>query len=287
MKELLKKIRWLFWNGFWSRVSCYRTDLHSFVKIRCQRNDDEIEFKARLENPLYLERFGFKVYSQNDEDGIIEEIFNRIKTVNKTFVEFGVQNGLESNGHYLLHKGWKGLWIEGNGKAVNEIRQLFKKVIDDKRLTVVNDFITKDNINALIEKEGKISGEIDLLSIDIDGNDYWVWEAIKCVNPRVVVIEYNGKFPPNFEWVMEYDANHIWQEDDKQGASLKSLEILGLKLGYQLVGTNIMGINAFFVKQDLAKDLFVKPAAAEKLYNPTRWTMQYISGHTSKEYIGK
>jgi len=186
-----------------------------------------------------------------------------------------------------LHKGWKGLWIEGNGKAVNEIRQLFKKPIDDKRLTIINSFITKDNINTLIEEEGKISGEIDLLSIDIDGNDYWVWEAIKCINPRVVVIEYNGKFPPNFEWVMEYDSNHIWQGDDKYGASLKSLELLGSKLGYQLVGTNVMGVNAFFVKRNLANDLFVSPPIAEKLYNPARWTMQYISGHTSKEYIGK
>jgi hypothetical protein len=217
----------------------------------------------------------------------IEEIFNRINIGNKTFVEFGVQNGLESNCHYLLHKGWKGLWIEGNKKAVNEIQQLFKRVIDDKRLTVVNGFITKDNINDLIGKDGKITGEIDLLSIDIDGNDYWVWDAIKCVTPRAVVIEYNAKFPPNFEWVMEYDSNYIWQGDDKHGASLKSLELLGLKLGYQLVGTNIMGVNAFFVKQDLANDLFFTPAIAEKLYNPTRWTMQYISGHISKDYIGK
>jgi len=289
MKKLLKKaIKFLyhvFWFGFWGNVSWYRTSLHSFVKTRHQRNDDKIELKTRITNPLYLERFGFKVYSQNDEDGIIEEIFNRIKVGNKIFVEFGVSNGLESNCHFLLHKGWRGLWIEM--KAIDEIRRLFRIAINDKRLTVVNGFITKDNINVLIEKDGQISGEIDLLSIDIDGNDYWVWEAIKCISPRVVVIEYNGKFPPNFEWVMDYDPKHTWKEDDEQGASLKSLELLGTKLGYQLVGTNIMGVNAFFVKKELANDLFVKPAVAENLYNPTRWDMQYISGHPSKKYIGK
>ena len=177
MKKLLKKILGLFWYWFWRRVSWHRTDLYTFVKTRHQRNDDEIELNMHLNNPLYLERFGFKVYSQNDEDGIIEEIFNRIKTINKTFIEFGVQNGLESNCHYLLHKGWTGLWIEGNKKAVIEIRQLFKKLIEDKRLTVVNRYITKENINILIE-EGKITGEIDLLSIDIDGNDYWIWQRI-------------------------------------------------------------------------------------------------------------
>jgi hypothetical protein len=290
MKKLIKKVLCLFWYGFWSRISRHRTDLYAFTKTQHQRNDEEMELKNRLSNDLYLERYGYKVYSQNDEDGIIEEIFNRIKTTNKTFVEFGVQNGLESNCHYLLHKGWNGLWIDGNEKYViggGGIKQLFKKPIDERRLSVINAFITRDNINSLIKDTGNINGEIDLLSIDIDGNDWWVWNAIECVNPRVVVIEYNGKFPPNFKWVMEYDEKHIWKGDDDQGASLKSLELLGTKLGYQLVGTNITGVNAFFVKADLAKDLFAKPAIAEKLYNPTRWTMCYISGHPAKKYIGK
>jgi hypothetical protein len=251
-----------------------------------QRNDAEIELDNRLANPLFLERFGFKVYSQNDEDGIIEEIFNRIGETNKTFVEFGVENGLESNSHYLIHKGWKGLWIEGNERFVKEISLLFEKPIKNWRLTVVNAFIRKSNINELIEMGG-ISGDVDLLSIDIDGNDYWVWQEIKCINPRVVVIEYNAKFPSNFEWIMEYDDNHLWQGDDKQGASLKALELLGRKLGYQLVGTNVMGANAFFVRTDLAGELFFMPPISEKLYNPTRWwSMQFISGHPSKRYIG-
>jgi hypothetical protein len=239
----------------------------------------------RLANPIFLERYGFKVYSQNDEDGIIEEIFNRIGETNRTFVEFGVENGLESNCHYLLHKGWKGLWMEGNERAAKEIRTLFEKPMQRGRLAVVNAFIKKDNINELIAGGG-ISGEIDLLSIDIDGNDYWIWQEINCVNPRVVVVEYNAKFPPNFEWVMEYDDDHVWQVDDEQGASLKALELLGRKLGYQLVGTNIVGSNAFFVRTDLVGELFFMPPVSEKLYNPTRWTMEFMSGHPSKKYIG-
>lgn len=282
----MRKFIRIFWYGFLDRIFRYRTDLY-FNKTRHQRNDEEIELKMRLSNALYLESYGYKVYSQNDEDGIIEEIFNRIETTNKIFIEFGVQNGLESNCHYLLHKGWTGLWIDGDKDAVKEIKQLFKKPIDEKRLSVLNAYITKDNINSLIKEHGNISGEIDLLSIDIDGNDWWVWDAIQCISPRVVVIEYNAKFPPNFEWVMEYDEKHIWSGDDEQGASLKSLELLGSKRGYQLVGTNVNGVNAFFVKEYLAKELFVKPATAEKLYNPARWTMAYISGHKSKKYIGK
>jgi hypothetical protein len=99
MKKIIKTILGLFWWGFWSIVTGYKTDLYTFVKTPHQRNDDEFKLKERLKNPLYLERFGYKVYSQNDEDGYIDEIFNRIKTTNKTFVKFGVQNGLESNCH--------------------------------------------------------------------------------------------------------------------------------------------------------------------------------------------
>jgi hypothetical protein len=255
-------------------------------KRKIQRNYAEYEIKQRLENPLYLERYGFKVFSQNDEDGIIAEIFNRIGTTNKKFVEFGVQNGLESNSHFLLHEGWSGIWIEGNENAVKQLRSLFKKPITASRLLAINAFITADNINQLISVNGNCAGEIDLLSIDIDGNDYWVWKSISCIKPRVVVIEYNAKFPPAHEWVMEYDEKYIWQADDQQGASLKAFELLGERLGYQLVGTNMNGVNAFFVKKEIAGNLFPQPARAENLYNPPRWDIQYVSGHPSKKYIG-
>ncbi|MDR1452627.1 MAG: hypothetical protein LBJ25_01430 [Candidatus Margulisbacteria bacterium] len=274
MKKILKKLRAFWWSG------------EQFQPQKIHRNYAKYETKQRLENPIYLERYGFKVFSQNDEDGIIEEIFNRIGTTNKKFVEFGVQNGLESNTHFLLHKGWKGVWIEGNKRAVEELRLFFKKPLKDSRLSAINAFITAANINQLISLNENCSGEIDLLSIDIDGNDYWVWEAISCIKPRVVVIEYNAKFPPAHEWVMKYDEKHIWSGDDEQGASLKSLELLGEKLGYQLVGTNMTGTNAFFVKKELAKNLFPQPAKAENLYNPTRWDMRYVSGHPAKKYIG-
>jgi hypothetical protein len=129
----------------------------------------------------------------------------------------------------------------------------------------------------------------DLLSIDIDGNDYWVWKAINVISPRVVVIEYNAKFPPDYEWIMKYNEKHIWQGDDEHGASLKSLELLGKIKGYQLVATNITGTNAFFIKEELAKELFPLPAIAENLYNDFSdyYGFRYVSGHPSKKYIGE
>jgi len=250
-------------------------------------NNQEYENKRRFDDPLHLDRFGYKVYSQNDEDGIIQEIFNRIGVTNKTFVEFGVQDGLESNCHYLLFNGWNGLWLEGSKKNFKKLQKCFKKPLSSKQLTAINAFITADNINTLIGESGNINGEIDLLSIDIDGNDYWIWEKINCISPRVVVIEYNAKFLPPCQWVMEYNPKHIWDGSDKYGASLKSLELLGKRLGYTLVATNRNGVNAFFVKENLAKGLFAEPATAENLYHAWDNRNGYISsGHATKEYIG-
>lgn len=118
-----------------------------------------------------------------------------------------------------------------------------------------------------------------------------LWKAINSVSPRVVIIEYNAMFPPSHEWVMPYNASHLWDggtvgASDNMGASLKSLELLGEILGYRLVGTNVNGLNAFFVRKDLAKDLFVSPPSAEKLYNPSRYNIVYRNRFISKAYIG-
>ncbi|MBD1849419.1 FkbM family methyltransferase [Leptolyngbya sp. FACHB-711] len=137
-------------------------------------------------------------------------------------------------------------------------------------LTVVNQFITVENINDLFVQNG-FEGEIDLLCIDIDGNDYHVWNAIESVSPRVVVIEYNDKFHPPVNWTIAYNPAHEWRGTDYFGASLKALEILGLKKGYRLVGSNLAGVNAFFVREDLVGDRFAAPFTAENDYHPPRY----------------
>ena len=266
-------------------ISIIRNNLRKMNRL--QRNDSEYEDRRKMEDPLHLDRFGWKVFSQNDEDGIIQEIFRRIGTTNKTFVEFGVQDGLESNCHWLLFNGWNGLWIDGDTEYFKRLQKYFVKPLSTGRLKALRAFITLDNINKLIGGDGNINGEIDFLSIDIDGNDYWIWEKICCIQPRVVAIEYNAKFPPPCEWVMEYDSNYVWDGSDKQGASLKSLELLGNRLGYTLVGTNRNGANAFFVKRDLAKGLFAEPATAENLYHSMVPDMYISSGHVTKKYIGQ
>ncbi len=247
---------------------------------------DELTRK-RMEDPMAIENFGYKVFSQNDEDGIIKEIFRRIGTETKEFIEFGVDTGLESNSHYLLHCGWHGLWIEGNPKFCKEIGIRFKPVIKKKRLKVINAFVTRENIDRLITVNRNSYAKDsmpDFLSIDVDGNDWYIWDAIRSVSPRLVCIEYNGKFPPDLNWKQAYNKKHRWDYSDWQGASLKAMEILGREKGYVLVGTNLNGSNAFFVREDLySKDRFSDMDTAEELYNPYRSDLKFKTpGHRAK-----
>jgi hypothetical protein len=232
--------------------------------------------------PKRLERHGFRAFSQNDEDGILQEIFRRIGTTNRTFVEFGVQDGLQTNTRLLLYAGWRGLWIEADRAAYARMLDSFAAEVAARQLQLLNTFVTAENISGLIDSA--LLGELDLLSIDIDGNDYWIWDAIQ-LKPRVVVIEYNAKFRPPIKWVMQYNPKHRWNYSDYHGASLESLNALARQKGYSLVGCCLAGVNAFFVRDDLVQDHFESPQGAD-LYNPPRYYLQRFlaAGHPSAPF---
>lgn len=232
----------------------------------------------KYQNPKKLNRFEFQVFSQNGEDGIIEEIFKRIGTTNKYFVEFGAANGLWNNTTNLLVEGWQGLWIEGDPKCIEEVKTKFSQLVEARKLSIRHDFVSPENIEKIF-KAGRVPREFDLCSIDIDGNDYWVWQALKTFKPRVVVIEYNPVFRPTTRWVMKYNPAHRWNQTCWAGASIKSLELLGSKLGYKLVGCDFLGVNAFFVRKDLLKDKFLSPYTAENHYEPSRQYLSRSIGH--------
>ncbi len=232
----------------------------------------------KYQNPKKLNRAEYQVFSQNGEDGIISEIFKRIGTTNKFFVEFGAANGLWNNTTNLLVEGWQGLWIEGDPKCIAEIESKFKGLIDAKKLTARQDYVTPENIEALF-KAGRVPRDLDFCSIDIDGNDYWVWEALKTFKPRVVAIEYNAMFRPETLWVMKYNPKHSWNQSCYAGSSLKSLVNLAGKKGYKLVGCDFLGVNAFFVREDLVGDKFLAPYTAENHYEPPRYFLSRSVGH--------
>ena len=267
-------------SKFSSIIDLNRKTNITFLKSQYDRLVDE----AKNKDTRIISSFGFKVYSQFDEDGIIEEIFKRIGTTNKVFIEFGVGDGTENNTIHLLLKGWTGLWIEGSKNFVTKINKLFYNFIDQKKLIVVNDFITKENINNIISDKIK-SKEVDLLSIDIDGNDSHILSEIKCVDPRVIVLEYNAKFGPTLLYSMKYQANYVWKKSDNFGSSLKYFEIQLNDLGYYCVGCNIAGTNSFFVKKSLVnEEIFYPPFTSENHFRYARYELLGITfGHPAKD----
>lgn len=164
------------------------------------------------------------------------------------------------------------MWAEPNEAYVDLIKQNFRIAIDSGRLKVLPIAITRDNINDVVSRLG-LPKALDLISIDVDFSDYWVFKALDAVEPRVAVIEYNAKFRPPLRHVVPYNPDRQWGGTDYYGCSLQSLCDLAEQKGYRLVGCNITGANAFFVKAELCGDLFASPASASHLYQPPRYEL--------------
>jgi hypothetical protein len=188
---------------------------------------------------------GFKVFSQVDEDG----------------------NGSENNTHYLALQGWKGVWVDGSAENIGTIAAAIP--LDTPALLVQQMFITRDNIAAATAAWlARLGGGVDLLSLDIDGNDAAVLDRIlTVVEPRVLVLEYNGKFPPPLKLSVAYKADHAWGGDDYYGSSLQVF-VDQLDGRYRLVSCGISGANAYFVRADVAGAF--TPYTTQQLYMAAR-----------------
>lgn len=195
----------------------------------------------------------FQVFSQNGEDGILHFLSRHVRVPRKIFVEFGVENYTEANTRFLLtNAGWSGLVLDGGAENIGYIRR--DPIFWKHNLKAHQAFITRENINALLADNG-VTGDIGLLSVDIDGNDYWVWEAINAVTPAIVVVEYNSRFGPDRAVTTPYDPafqrTRAHFSNIYYGASLRALCLLGARKGFEFVGCNSAGNNAFFVRRDL------------------------------------
>jgi hypothetical protein len=236
-----------------------------------QREREQVRWLAAND----LRAFEKRVFSQNGEDGILAEIFRRAGTDTRYFVEFGVETGAQCNcARLAVEENWSGLFMEAHPPCFRELAERYRPYPGVRCLERV---ITSANIEALLAEQ-QVPREFDLLSIDIDGNDYWVWSAIRNWRPRVVVIEYNASYPPPRRWVMKENPDHRWDGTTYYGASLASLAALGKEKGYTLVGTDSNGVNAFFVRDDLAgPPRFLDPVALYH-YSPPRYG-PYMGGH--------
>ncbi|MFV0590599.1 MAG: hypothetical protein ACK5M7_04380 [Draconibacterium sp.] len=203
-----------------------------------------------------LNETGFRVFSQFEEDGKLLFIFSVLGMTNKTFVEIGSDDGVNSNSANLYFNfGWHGLFLDGNPKSIKRGKSFFRKYphpwFYQPKFECAK--VTRENVNELIAKNG-FEGEIGLLSIDIDGNDYWVWDAITVIDPQVVIIETHNEFGMN-NIVVPYDPNYFFpgKHPVYHGASPVAMNKLAQRLGYRLVGANELGFNFIFVKRGLAE----------------------------------
>jgi hypothetical protein len=232
----------------------------------------------------------FRVFSQYGEDGIIQYLISKVPIQHDVFVEFGVADYRESNTRFLLcNDNWRGLIMDGGTEHVDFIHSStigWRYTIDTRTV-----FVTQDNINEMIAAAG-ISGDIGLLSVDIDGNDYWVLDRIEVVTPRILVCEYNSTFGPDAAVTVPYDtafdrtkahsSNLYW------GASLAAFCQAADKKGMAFVGSNSAGNNAFFVRRDLLGDL--KPLTSPEGWVDARFresrdpqgNLTYIDGRAAR-----
>lgn len=194
----------------------------------------------------------FRVSSQFGDDGIIQYLLDILDVGPRAFVEFGVADYREANTRFLLeYANWRGLLMEGDRQCIRTILQ--SPLMWRHDLTVRHAFVDCDNVNDLLGTNG-FGGHLGLLSIDIDGNDYWVWKALTVANPAIVIVEYNSTFGPDKRVTIPYDPS--FARDDAHysrlyyGASLAALCSLAREKGYAFVGCNSAGNNAYFVRDD-------------------------------------
>ena len=198
-------------------------------------------------------------------------ILNIIGTKKFTFIEIGVQDSIECNStNLVLNLNWKGAQFEGCKESYEDGKKFFQeKNIKNNQCQLLNKFVTAENVNSLIQKT-KIIGEIDFFSLDIDGNDYWVWKSISIIKPRLVVLEYNSSFGKHNPLTISYNPRFVWNNKEDQrffyGASLKALEKLSEKKGYNLICVDSKGINAFFVRKDLMKNIALRKMKSEDVF---------------------
>jgi hypothetical protein len=225
-------------------------------------------------NPLL--RHGEKFYSQNDEDGILLEICRRIGLAASTFLEFGVGNGLENNTLILLMSEWRGAWVGGQ-----DLQFAIPK--ECRKLTFSKSWITVENAFQLYTEAARRLGidAFDLLSVDMDGNDLHILQELlrHSLHPSIVIVEYNGKFPPPIRFTVAYNPQHTFDETDYCGASLQSFVDLLEPAGYDLVACNITGLNAFFVDRRFAAAFDDVPTSVAELFVPADYASVTSIGH--------
>jgi len=259
-----------------------------YSKILTCKERQSLEKKIKSFEISFFEN---KIYSQNGEDGILNFIFSYINTTNNFLVEIGCDDGSQCNGRLLLEAGWDGILIDSFGfKKIhkwqfptmkNQLRKpLFPRNIPQHLLPYLkNEFVTMENIDEILKKY-HVPKKIDLLSIDIDYNTFWIWKSIEYTRPRVVIVEYNSQIHVSESKVVKYDPDAIFDWTNYFGGSLLAFVKLAKEKNYDLVGCDTNGVNAFFITHEEIIEHNIPINDYSDLYMPPKfgdvWNEQYV-----------
>jgi hypothetical protein len=228
--------------------------------------------------PIDLSDLAQSLYAQGTEEAILHRLLDRLQPTNRYCVDIGASDGLRNSNTALLlrEQGWQGTLVEGSAYRFGRLKEHYGGA-DQVRL--IGEKVQPDTVDKLLAAEG-VPERFDLLSLDIDGNDYWVWRGMHTFRPRIVVVEYNPYYAPPERWVMRYNPDHEWDGSTYYGASLESLYHLGLGKGYELVCCDDMGNNAFFVAQELFPLLGLDLGSPTRLFRPAMYKLRYVGQNT-------
>lgn len=227
-----------------------------------------------------LNEVEFRAFSQNGEDGILLYIFSLIGVHSGTCVEICAGDGIQCNtANLILNHGWNGLLVDGSEDNVSKGVRFYSSHPDTFSFPpkFVHAWVDREGINDLIQDNG-FSGDVDLLSLDLDGVDYWIWDAIEVISPKVVVAETQCIWGANRSVTVPYRRDFrsplVNGFGVYSGASLPAFARLAKRKGYRLVGSQALGFNAFFIRNDLAVEIFPEVTVQSCLDRPfVRWAM--------------
>lgn len=260
-----------------TRVAQLEAQAAATQRLLAVLTEEVVLASPRHADPMRISAQRGQTYSQFHEDAAIAAIFARIGTEARVFVEIGAGDGSENTTRALLETGWEGVWIEADAANAARIRADLACHISAGRLTLVEAMVTAENVTGLVA-EALCGRPVDLLSLDVDMNTSHLWRALD-LPARACCIEYNASIPGPVPWELPYDPAARWDGTARFGASLKCLEGIGRSKGMSLVGCDIAGVNAFFVREDLVAGRFLAPFDAETHWEPPRYHLALRRGH--------
>lgn len=272
MKQMLAKIGQVKANIDISGTSTARS-----ASLLCELLETQLLQKSTYQDPRSLTPSRSKIFSQYGQDGMIAEIFRRIGEGERRFVEIGTAPS-ENNTNLLLLKGWSGLWVDAGLDPDENLPVSVQSLLKQNRLKVCREFVNRDNCRSLLEVRG-FAEKLDLLSIDIDYNTHHVFKALLPLKPRVFSVEYNGMLPPDLDWGAPYDASAVWDGTTHFGATLGTISQMAEEGGYSLVGCELSGTDAFFVRHDLLQEHFLRPGDCMFHWEPLRMHLGQMQRH--------